>query len=159
MADKAGLRIQRSRVFQIENLSVAGNFKREIIINFCHKPSKRLFLSCKTIQCEHCCITNGKTFIFHLLIIRSVSGVLHICENKCFILWNDSGTMLHLKRRFMKHGFAVWSNPSDYEAPLDSGMKRSLFRLHVFFARNSGKKNGVVDRTWTGDLLGHNQTR
>ena len=142
MADKAGLRIQRSRVFQIENLSVAGNFKREIIINFCHKPSKRLFLSCKTIQCEHCCITNGKTFIFHLLIIRSVSGVLHICENKCFILWNDSGTMLHLKRRFMKHGFAVWSNPSDYEARL-SAYEAKPFQASCFFAQNLGKKNGV----------------
>ena len=100
------------------------------------------FLSCKTIQCEQCCIANGKTFIFHLLIIRSVSGVLHICESKCFILWNDSGTMLHLKRRFMKYGFAVWStfcacelcssSIKIYEAPLDSGMKRSLDRLHVF---------------------------
>ena len=45
--------------------------------HFCHKTSKMLFLSCKTIQSEQCCITNGKTFIFHLLIIRSVSGVLH----------------------------------------------------------------------------------
>ena len=117
--------------------------------HFCHKTSKRLFLSCKTIQCEQCCITNGKTFIFHLLIIRSVSGVLHICESKCFILWNDSGTMLHLKRRFMKHGFAVWStfcacelcssSIKIYEAPLDSGMKRSL-TASCFFAQLGQKK-------------------
>ena len=40
---------------KIENLSVAGNFKREINMSFCHKPSKRRFF-----------------------IIRSVSGVLHI---------------------------------------------------------------------------------
>ena len=92
-----------------------------------------------------------KTFIFHLLIIRSVSGVLHICESKCFILWNDSGTMLHLKRRFMKHGFAVWStfcacelcssSIKIYEAPLDSGMKRSLSGF-MFFCLDQGKKNG-----------------
>ena len=50
--------------------------------------------------------------------------------------------LLHLKRRFMKHGFAVWSNPSDYEAPLDSGMKRSLFRLHVFLPEIRAKKMG-----------------
>ena len=110
-----------------------------------------LFLSCKTIQCEQCCIANGKTLIFHLLIILSVSEVLHICESKCFILWNDSGTMLHLKRRFMKHACrrmkrhcVPWSAPSVHET--------KPFQASCFFAP-SGQKNGTPDRNRTCDQL------
>ena len=69
--------------------------------------------------------------------------------------------LLHLKRRFMKHGFAVWSNPSDYEAPLDSGMKRSLFRLHVFLPKIWAKKMGwlILLRQGYGEQVGFSQTR
>ena len=37
---------------KIENLSVAGNFKREIIMNFCHKPSMRQKKECFYQKCR-----------------------------------------------------------------------------------------------------------
>ena len=38
---------------QIKNLSTAGNFKRETIMKFCHKPSKRQIKSSKNGQILH----------------------------------------------------------------------------------------------------------
>ena len=74
---------------------------------------------------------------------RRKTLVLHIGTKwRCFILWSDSGTMLHLKRRFYEALCAkrkVWSGTLCHEAHLRC-MKRSLFRLHVFCP--FGQKNG-----------------
>ena len=162
-ADQTGLRLPRSWVLQIKNLSAARNFKREIIMNFCHKPSMRPF--------------------FHFLIIRSESVMLHIAERQrnnasylrkqmlqpsspCglrraksvkAVLWSTlclarlrrvkhtkvwSGTACHEAHlRCMKRTFGAWSNPSDYEARL-SAYEANPFQASCFFAQNLGKKMG-----------------
>ena len=114
-----------------------------------------LFLSCKTIQCEQCCITNGKTFIFHLLIIRSVSGVLHSgMKWSCFIF---------AKANASSEKAVLRSTALPYEAALRA-MKRTFgawseaLTGFMFFCPKFGQKNGVADRTRTDGLLGHNQT-
>jgi hypothetical protein len=45
-ADQTGIRLQRERVLQTENISLAGNFEREINMSFCYKPTMRLFPLC-----------------------------------------------------------------------------------------------------------------
>ena len=40
-ADQTGIRLQRAWVLQTENISLAGNFEREINMSFCHKPTMR----------------------------------------------------------------------------------------------------------------------
>ena len=71
MADKASIRLQRSRVLQIENISTSGNFKREIYMNFCHKPTMRpkmvghFRLNWKILPSSNGCklIENGHRFV------------------------------------------------------------------------------------------------
>ena len=61
----------------------------------------------------------------------------------------------------MKH----FAQSAKYEAQLTlheaelRAMKRSLFRLHVFFARNLGKKNGRGGGSRTRDILLPKQAR
>ena len=53
----------------------------------------------------------------------------------------------------------MWRNGCAFWVKLRFAQWSKALRLRYFFCPIWGKKNGVVDRTWTGDLLGHNQTR
>ena len=93
------------------------------------------------------------TLIFHFLIIWAERMLHSGMKWSCFILWNDSGTMLHLKRRFMKHfvsctppacqahksmkqSFGLWSTPV--------GVWSEAFSGFMFFCPKFGQKNGVA---------------
>ena len=125
----------------------SNTFKKTIrskIPHLCHTPQgeperqrRQPPKSAGEFQRILCGLTSSPGANSHFLIIRSKSGVLHSgMKWSCFILWNDSGTMLH-RQAFMKHGFAVWSGTLCHEAHLRC-MKRSL-TASCFFA-HLGKK-------------------
>ena len=155
MADKTGLRLQRSWVLQMKNLSVTGNFKREIIMRFCHKPTKRhsIFQLQMQLKDQRVCLTIFPwDFSFPL---NNVTLVRNICKHnshfsffssygawaECFILWSVTEQCFIAKwneaasseKAFLwSTPDGVWSGTACHEAHLRC-MKRSLFRLHSPF--------------------------
>ena len=136
MADKTGLRLQRSWVLQIENLSTAGNFEREIIMTSVINRRRGEIIMTSVINRRRG-LLQAETLIFHFLIIWAKRMLHSWMKWSCFILWSGSGTMLH-RQAFMKHGFAVWSGTLCHEAHLRC-MKRSL-TASFFLPLKKGKK-------------------
>ena len=103
---------------------------------------------------------NGKTLIFHLLIIRSVSGVLHSgMKWSCFIFAKANASsekafyearlcrmkhILCLRALLVKHQ-NIWSTAwQRYEA--------KPFQASCFFCLDQGKKNGRGEDFWYNDF-------
>ena len=81
MADKASLWLQRSWVFQTENISAARNFKREINMSFCHKPAKRqkvLSVEQQSILCRKYPPRLHHTFITQKIPIIEMIGIFSV---------------------------------------------------------------------------------
>ena len=63
--------------------------------------------------------------------------MLHIVKRQ----WNNASSEKAVYEARLSAYEAFCGNAAKYETPLDSGMKRSLFRLHVF-CLDKAKKNG-----------------
>ena len=95
---------------------------------------------------HHMSEANASYSKYTTLYKRRKTLVLHIGTKwRCFILWSDSGTMLHLKRRIYEARLTAYEAQLTLHEAALRAMKRSLFRLHVFLPIRAKKWSGWGD--------------